>query len=56
MGLFALRARHDCHEPGGHWRSQYGQESTGPFSNYRAIKIHTKATRFGPDEAAVLKS
>jgi len=29
----------------GIWRSQYGQESTGDFSNYRAIKIHTKSYR-----------
>ena len=28
----------------GIWRSQYGQERTGDFSNYRALKIHTKAT------------
>jgi hypothetical protein len=56
MGLFALRARHDCHEPGGHWRFQYGQESTGDFGNCRAIKIHTKATGFGPDEPTVLES
>ena len=55
MGLYPLR-RHDCDEPGGIWRSQRGQESRGDFSNYRAIKIHTKATGFRPDEAAVLKS
>jgi hypothetical protein len=41
-GVVPLRARHDSDEPGGIWRSQYGQESTGDFSNYRAIKIHTK--------------
>ena len=55
-GAVPLRARHDCDEPGGIWRSQYGQESIGDFSNYLAIKIHTKATGFGRDEAAVLKS
>ena len=55
-GAVPLRARHDRHEPGGIWRSQYGQESTGDFGNYRAIKIHTKATGFGPDEASLFKS
>jgi hypothetical protein len=33
-----------------------GRRAPGDFSNYRAIKIDTKATGFGPDEAAVLKS
>jgi hypothetical protein len=27
-GAVPLRSRHDCDEPGGIWRSQYGQEST----------------------------
>jgi hypothetical protein len=40
----------------GIWRSQYGQESTGDFSNYRAINIHIKATGFTPAEPAVLKA
>jgi hypothetical protein len=40
----------------GIWRSQYGQESTGDFSNYRAINIHIKATGFRPAEPAVLKA
>jgi hypothetical protein len=40
----------------GIWRSQYGQERTGDFTNYRATMIHAKATGFGPDEPAVLKA
>ncbi len=56
MGPVPPRARQDCDESGGVWRCQYGQERTGDFSNYQAIKIHTKATRFRSDEAAVLKA
>jgi len=56
MGLFLFAPVMIVMNLAGIWRSHYGQESTGDFGNYRAIKIHTKATGFGPDEAAVLKS
>jgi hypothetical protein len=48
MGPLPPRAGQDCDESGGVWRSQCGQESTGDFSNYRAINIHTKATDSDP--------
>ena len=56
MGLFLFALVMIVMNLAGIWRSQYGQESTGDFGNYQAIKIHTKATRFRSDEGAVLKA
>jgi hypothetical protein len=56
MGPVPLRAPYDCDKSDGIWCCQYGQESASDFSNYRVVNIHTKATGFEPDEAAVLNS
>jgi hypothetical protein len=56
MGLFLFALVMIVMNLAGIWRSHYGQESTGDFSNCQAINIHTKATGFGPAEPAVLKA
>lgn len=56
MGLYLFALVMIVMNLAGIWRSHHGQESTSDFSNYRAINIHTKATGFRPDEAAVFKS
>ena len=47
-GTVPLRARYDCHESGGVWRSLCERKSTVDFKRYRAIKMDIKATVFGP--------